>query len=330
MAEQHDAWSDIPKGSASGVRVERRADPAHPLDFFRARDEKGRYMLILKGDELPMERPPSLAGLEVCAQQNSGRPDELVVKLRDSEQLSIFRALSADILEATRELDRGDSLSGARRVVHRIKRWQELLKKRKDQVLTRQAIIGLVGELLFLRDMAMQFLPLPEAVGSWRGSMRDEQDFAIRDWIIEIKTQLSTADQFLKISSEAQLDTASGPIVLIHQTLAASTPDEPSGITLNGLVETIRSELLAKAASTLDILEAGLIAAGYTQRPEYDAEAWLRVRSAAFEVTEDFPKLVPQSLPPGIRKVTYTILPSACADFERDETWLKSTVFHDC
>lgn len=327
MPQTDDAWSDIPKGSLHGGRTERRAHPDHPLDFFRARDEKGHYLLVLKGDELPATgKLPILAGLRIGLVHHQGKRDELALELADSEQLSIFRALAADILQATSDLPSGDSEGGLRRVIGRIERWQELLKRKKNEVLTRQEIIGLVGELLFLRDAVMPRLQSHVAVTSWRGSHRDEQDFAIGGWIAEIKTQLSTADQFIRISSEAQLDTTSGPIALVHQTVSSVSEGDPAAMTLNGLVASIRSRLLASGAAAIDIFEAGLIAAGYETRPEYDEESWLPITRRIFEIAEGFPRLVPAVLPPGVQNVSYRVLPNACSGFERNDTWLNSTV----
>lgn len=327
MPPSEDAWSDIPKGSPLGGRTERRADPNHPLDFFRARDEKGHYLLVLKGDDLPATgKLPILAGLRISLAHHEDKKDELVLELADSEQLSIFRALVADILQATSDVPAGDSEVGLRRVIGRIERWQELLKRKKSEVLTRQAIIGLVGELLFLRDSVMPRLQPHVAVTSWRGSHRDEQDFAIGRWIAEVKTQLSTADQFIKISSEAQLDTTSGPIALVHQTISSVSETDPAAVTLNGLVASIRSQLLASGPAAIDIFEAGLIAAGYEARPEYEEESWLPITRRIFEIAEGFPRLVPAILPPGVQNVSYRVLPNACSDFERSETWLNSTV----
>lgn len=330
MHEAGDSWSDIPKADRPGSRNERRADPDHPLDFYRARDELGRYMLILKCEQLPeLGRLPTMAGLNIAIQPQVDRPHELCVELRDTEQLSIFRALAADILHSTIDVVRGDALSGGRRLISRVERWQELLKRRRDQTLSREAIIGLAGELLFLRDRVLPRYHPNEALISWRGCFRDEQDFAIGPWIVEIKSQLSTADQYLKISSEAQLDTSSGPIVLCHQTIASSPSDEPDARTLNQLVAEIRKVILQSGPAAIDLFEAGLIAAGYETRSEYDEESWLPVQFRTFEITESFPRLIPSNIPAGVQAVSYRIPPGACADHQRDETWLNQMVFHD-
>ena len=327
MNDMKDDWEEI--GTISSVRTERRADPDHPLDFFRARSEKGNYMLVLKGDELPeTQRLPVLSGLEIDLHHSKHGPDELRLELLEAEQKSIFRALVADILLATRDMSSGDNSAGAKRVITRIERWQDLLKRRRNQVLSRQAIIGLFGELKFLKERVLPRMQPTEAATAWRGPHGEEQDFAIGGWIIEIKTQLSTADQFLKISSEAQLDTSSGPIVVCHQTLASAPSDDSDALTLNAIVAKIRSDLFKSGASALDLFEAGLISAGYETRPDYDQESWKLVRSSFYEVEDGFPRLIPANMPSGIQRITYRIIPAACSTFSRSEDWLNGTIFN--
>jgi hypothetical protein len=328
MNDMSDDWEEI--GTTSGNRTERRADPDHPLDFFRARSEKGNYMLVLKGDELPSSKKlPVLSGLEISIVHSDSELDELLLELLDSEQKSIFRALVADILLATSDMALGENAAGAARLITRVERWQDLLKRRRNQVLSRQAIIGLFGELHFFRERVLPRMQPTEATASWRGPHGDEQDFVIGGWIIEIKTQLATADQFLKISSEAQLDTSSGPIAICHQTLSPAPSEDPDALTLNEIIADIRNKLLNFGASALDIFEAGLISAGYETRPEYDLESWKPVRATIYEVEDDFPRLIPSNMSVGIRNVTYRILPAACSDYSRNEDWLNETVFND-
>ncbi|MXO91509.1 PD-(D/E)XK motif protein [Pontixanthobacter aquaemixtae] len=326
MDEHTDGWSDI--GSAPGARTERRADPDHPLDFFRARSEAGNYMLVLKGESIVITNDlPVLSGLSISLANGASDSTELRLELLDAEQRSIFKALVADILRATQDVAINDSNAGAARVVTRIERWRDFLKRRREQVLSRQAILGLFGELHFLSSRVLDQLAPMDAMLAWRGPHGEEQDFAIGGWILEIKTQLSTADQFLKISSEAQLDTASGPILICHQTFSSCPESDPDAMSLKELVNRLRALLLDQAPLAIDILEAGLIAVGYEDRPEYDQEKWKSVASQFFEVEEGFPRLAPSNIPQGIQSVRYRILPAACSRFKRDEAWLKEKIF---
>ena len=108
------------------------------------------------GRKLPA--PPKLGGIEVSTFFDDAGSCRLVLTLLDPAFLEIFRALCHDLLSSTAGLPRGDNGNGLFLVLNRLHEWQELLKRRLDQVLTSQKIIGLVGELLFLRDCVFPIL----------------------------------------------------------------------------------------------------------------------------------------------------------------------------
>ncbi len=327
MSNEQDPWETIKPGSTTSSRTERRAHPTHPIDFYRARLADGRYLFVLKGlSDLEERRFPTLGGINLSQQQLSDGTYELILELVDTEQVSLFRALSEDLLASTDDLAEGRSDLAAERLIIRLERWQAMLRKKLDSLLSRQAIIGLVGELLFLRDRLLPILGVEQALRAWRGPHRDEQDFANGDQIYEVKTQLNTADQYLLISSEAQLDITSGKIAVCHQTLSSCTDDEHDSESLNQLVEDIRERCLAHSLVTRDLLDAGLLAAGYQTRPEYDEEKWKPAQSRFFEVIDDFPRLVPTLLPPGVSKVSYRITLGTCERFERSQKWLDGVI----
>ena len=327
MSNEQDPWETIKPGSIVSGRTERRAHPTHPIDYFRARLADGRYLFVLKGlSNFEERRFPALGGINLSQQELSDGTCELILELVDTEQVSLFRALSEDLLASTDDLAEGRSDLAAERLIIRLERWQAMLRKKRDSLLSRQAIIGLVGELLFLRDRLLPILGVEHTLRSWRGPHRDEQDFANGDQIYEVKTQLNTADQYLLISSEAQLDITSGNFVVCHQTLASCTEDKDDAESLNQLVEDIRERCLAHSLVARDLLDAGLLAAGYQKRVEYDEEKWKPAQSRFFEVVDDFPRLVPSLLPPGVSKVSYRITLGSCKRFERPQEWLDEVI----
>ena len=327
MNSEEDPWETIKPGSVASGRTERRAHPTHPIDFYRARLADGRYLFVLKGlGNFKARRFPALGGINLGQQELSDGTSELILELVDTEQVSLFRALSEDLLASTDDLAEGRSDLAAERLIIRLERWQAMLRKKRDTLLSRQAIIGLVGELLFLRNRLLPILGVEQTLRAWRGPHRDEQDFANGDQIFEVKTQLNTADQYLLISSEAQLDDTSGNIVVCHQTISSCTDDEDGAESLNKLVEDIRERCLAHSLVARDLLDAGLLGAGYQTRPEYDEEKWKPARSRFFEVMDDFPRLVPSQLPPGISRVSYRITLGTCERFERSLEWLDGII----
>lgn len=321
-----DQWDAIPKAATPGGRAEMLADPGHPLDFYRGRDFDGRHLFWLSvewpGGDLP--RCPTIAGMDVDCRPEGDR-HQLCLTLRDAGQLEVFRALCANLMDATRALVPGAGREAMLAVIARLRRWQELLGKRRQDLLTRQQIIGLMGELLFLRDHVLTHLAPGESVISWRGPYSDEQDFVFGDRIVEVKTQLATADRRLQISSEHQLDTTSGPIALVHQ-LLGSGAGEPGARSLNEMVHEIAETLAKRSLDALDLFNAGLSEVGYVARAEYDAEQWVPAGARSYEILDGFPRLVASALPPGVSHVRYDISPAECAAFERPADWIGAVV----
>jgi hypothetical protein len=312
-----DQWSEIPSSSHPGVDNVRRVEMRYPLDFRRGRDFHGRHIFILEGmaDKTTFPVTPKLGGIDVSTAFDAGGTCKLALTLLDHAYLEIFRVLCHDLLSATSRLTRGDNSKGLIIVLDRLVRWQELLRRRQGEMLTKQQIIGLVGELLFLRDIVLPATG-PAGISAWRGPFGDEQDFVHGEWIIETKTQLNTADQRMQISSEAQLDTSSGNILVCHQTLGASSADNSVSRSLNDLVDEVRLALGANSTSAVLDFELALIEAKYAKRPDYDDNRWVLSSRRMYAVANGFPRITPAMLSNGVERVTYHIRLETCEPFE--------------
>lgn len=311
-----DDWIDIAPAPGPDADNVRRADTAHPLDFFRGRDFAGHYIFSLAADagcrDLP--EPPKLNGIDVALERRAADGARLVLTLQDRNQFDIFRALCDHLLRATSGQTRGANAGGLRLVLRRLADWHDMLRRRRDDLLSLPERIGLAGELLFLRDVILPRMAPADAVAAWRGAHRDEQDFAVGHFQFEVKTQLSTADQRLIISSEAQLDTAGSTLFLCHQGIAAS-PATPESFNLNSLVRTLAEAFAASGAAVADVFGVALEAWGYVHQDDYDQPAWVLTDRRLFEVRDDFPRIVPAMLPPGVQSVSYEVVLRACEPF---------------
>ena len=309
-------WRDIAAAADPHADNVRRASSTHPLDFFRGRNHAGQYIFSLTADdgcrELP--KPPKLNGIDVSLERRPSDGARLVLTLEDRDQFEIFRALCSHLLDATADHPRGADGPGLRLVLRRLADWHNMLRRRRDGLLTTIEIIGLVGELLFLRDEVMPRAGVAGGVAAWRGAHREEQDFAIGAWQIEVKTQLSTSDQRLLISSEAQLDTAGSRLLLSHQAVARA-PAGGTAVSLNALVDDLTRQFTAAGPAILEQFETALEACRYARRDEYDEAEWLLTDRRLYEVREDFPRLTAAMLPHGVHAVSYSILLSACDSF---------------
>lgn len=312
-------WSTITPSRDPGSLNVLRADSSHPLHFRIGRDARGRYVFQLDSergvDDAPLNEPP--AGMDVVGDDLGGGVSRLTLTLHDEEDFAIFRVLCSDLLDVTRGFGEGEGARGRRILLNRLRQWQEVFARRRRKLLSRNEIMGLVGELLFLRDIMGRRFGLPLAVASWRGPYGDEQDFAISDLIVEVKTQGTTADRRLRVSSEDQLETAGSRIVICQQGVAACDKREPGAASLNGLARELStaSEEMPECRARLAI---GLDTAGWQDLPEYD-DHWMLMDRNYFEVIEGFPRITRADLRSGVEEVRYRIRVADCLPFRIEE-----------
>jgi hypothetical protein len=326
-----DPWEDIGEVREEGRVRLRRADPGHPLDWYRGKDVAGRYLFLLQvvDEETPRTKLPVLGNMDVRIDPLQNGRWQLVLVLKEPSQSDIFRVLCSDLMEATRSRRREESSGSVEIVLTRLQRWQEMLRASRLKLLSMQQRIGLFGELLFLRDEVMQHRSALDAVRTWRGIHADEQDFVVGDWRLEIKTQHSSADRIVHISSAAQLDPGDGRLALVHQMLGVFGEADADSASLNGLVSQLTATLAANCSGASDILQAALIDYGYVQREEYDEPLWKLTGIACYLVESDFPRIVPGMLPAGIHDVQYRLDIDSCARFRIDVESLRTQVFGD-
>ena len=329
MPDFSDLWDDINKPQKEDALDTRRADPNHPLDFSYGKDFHDRYVFCLdsESDDSSARRLPQLVGLELNLLPMTEDTCRLVLTLKDKEFNDLFGTLTADLMRMTEQLSRRDS-GAMEMVVSRLLRWQEMLEKAHSKVLSQSKIIGLIGELLFLRDLMLPVLSANDVIHSWRGPYGDEQDFLLGGGIVEIKTQLSTSDEYLTISSENQLDTSSGPIMICHQTLYVPSTQEAGATSLNGIVTQLVEQISKVDAAASQQFSLALIEVGYIKKEEYDRPLYLLNTRSFLEVVEGFPRLSAADIPEGVNRVRYRVSLQSCKKFELDEVAAKEWIFN--
>ena len=329
MVDKTDPWSDIENPGNPGYENVRRADADHPLDFFRGKLFDGRYLfrLITGAPPNPGIKLPKLTGIDVALGPNEGGGCQLTLTLISSADVEIFRALCANLIDATRRFGKDEEPTAFGVVIARLWRWQQVFKEKRRVGLTKSEQIGLYGELLVLRDIFLLRLNPYTALSAWRGPSGDEQDFMIRDWLMEVKTQLSSSDRKIHVSSQDQLDITSGRIVLFHQVLSITEPDQEGSATLNELVAGVQGGITKAMPEALDLFEARLIEAGYERMEEYGNDHMVLTQRVPFEIIEGFPLLAASDVPAGVTNVSYDVMLEACTDYQRDETEILEEVF---
>ncbi|SBT68538.1 Putative PD-(D/E)XK family member, (DUF4420) [Micromonospora sediminicola] len=163
---------------------------------------------------------------------------------------------------------------------------------REPKSISQEREIGLFGELLTLRGLAAK-VGGSAAVGAWRGPQGEEHDFGLPAADVEVKTTISERRAHW-IDSFTQLQpTTDRPLWLVsHQLTAAGAG---FGKTLPELIDEVGSTL---GSTTRDDFDAKLSTAGWSvaYAPLLTSRWERRTESAAFQVDEQFPRLVPDTL----------------------------------
>ncbi|MEV6372541.1 PD-(D/E)XK motif protein [Micromonospora musae] len=163
---------------------------------------------------------------------------------------------------------------------------------RQPASISQEREIGLFGELLTLGGLAAR-VGGSAAVGAWRGPQGEEHDFGLPAADVEVKTTASERRAHW-IDSFTQLQpTTDRPLWLVSHQLTLAGPG--FGKTLPELIDEVG---LALRSASRDDFEAKLSGAGWSSA--YAAQMtsrWeRRTESAAFEVDDQFPRLVPDAL----------------------------------
>ena len=313
-------WDDIQTPDIDLMTL--RADAHHPLDFFWAKDHLNRYLFVYEypsKSELVIQNPPDLEGIEAdnSIYKNVAR---LIFTLKDKDNWEMFYALCLNLMSSTNKAtvpEKAPSL-----ILSRLKRWQRFLKKSKLDILSEEEIKGLIGELIFLRDWAIPRYGATNAVKFWLGPEGAPQDFSINNLAIEVKCQLGSTRPTIKISSIDQLYTQMTNLVLYVITLGKSTYENKESINLPDLIEEIETKIEGEGSPSINRFQELLMEVGYLFKEKYYDFNYLFLGERAFNVVDDFPRLLPSDIKDGIDKIRYNINLNDCSGFEIDiQNW---------
>jgi hypothetical protein len=166
---------------------------------------------------------------------------------------------------------------------------------RREETLTREVEIGLLGELSVLGGVASVHAPRT-ALAAWRGGKVEEHDFGLERHDVEVKTTSSERREHWITSMFQLVPTTDRPLwlVSVQVTRAGS-----GGRTLGDLVNQVRT--LYPEVRERDAFDARLQNAGWHDRyAETCVERWrMRTSPALFAVDSGFPRLTAELLAAG-------------------------------
>jgi len=316
-------WDEIQ--TPSHDLLYRQIDPEHPLRLLRAKDIYGRFLFIYEfppSDFIP-DKFPELNGIELHL-RGPGKVQSgncmLLLILKDKKEWQIFLSLCNDLAASTKNLEH--DVQATQIILRRLKRWQEFLQKTRAGLLSEREIKGLIGDLFFMTKHLFPSFGAGQSVQFWQGPEDAPQDFNIHDCAVEVKCQLGTTTPKVRISSADQLCPQLPEMFLYVVTLGKVEKDMTEAVNLPGIIKAIRNALEADFSSDLEHFNNLLYQTGYLDLEEYERFNYLVVSERMFSVSDDFPRICPEELSPGIERVTYNIRLGECEPFAMIPDWM--------
>lgn len=281
-------------------------DGEHPLEFYIGIDGQGRKTLILRNENKP-EFVKSTSSIDVAIGQVRNNQWSIGFHLKDNSMSGLFYRFCEDLLESSKIFDKDEN--GMKFITKRYSQWKKMFYKLKKDLLTETEIMGLIGELLFLKNDIMKKYPINLALESWVGCDKAKKDFSINDEWYEIKTT-HAGSLTIKISSIEQLDSKNDGTLVIYELEKMSGVFD--GICLNSLISDILSSIPIECE---DILFEKLKEYGYYYDDEYDKYIYRLVSKGYYIVNDAFPRLKITQISKSIVKAQYEILKRDLLEF---------------
>jgi len=217
--------------------------------------------------------------------------------------LDLFEAMLIDVLSHVMRDDRLPHKVLFKRFMDRVQAWQAFMGRGKKG-LSRKNELGLIGELIILRDLLNLNLPAEDVIGWWRGPLHGIHDFQMFGSAFEVKTSAAEHGFEIEVFDLEQLEPSGLQALYL---LAVRLKSSNTGETLPQMIDSIKA-VLKNNPSALSLFEIALGYSGYNSDhcDHYTFSASVD-EFMFFEVTDDFPSLRRKNVPKEVTKVRYSL-----------------------
>lgn len=291
--------------SINGASQYIRVSDSHPIELYLGKNEKGFLTLRFNGDFKAVKVTSS--GLIEIKQIKLENYNSILFSFTTNENKSLFYSFCDDVISKTLNSDNENAYQV---IVNRYNQWRKMFFP-GSKILSELEVIGLIGELLYLKDYAFKDKGYTNGLNGWSGPEPTHKDFSFdNDWI-EIKT-INSAKNSVHISSIEQLDSNTDGKLVVYQ-IEKMSPNF-NGIKLNSLIVDIFD--LLPYDTDKDLFAEKLKQVGYSANDMYDQYVYNFIRLDTYLVGNDFPRIKAEELPLGVSKVNYEIQLSAIERFK--------------
>lgn len=284
-----------------------RIDADYRTNIFLGYNDDGQMSMVIteSGKDVAVK---SSQIINVQLKKREDNKLALSFDLIDISYKSLFLVFCKDIIITSEKAGNEMAISNA---LIRWKYWKEMFGKRRQNILDKMEIKGLIGELIELKEYFMERWDETTAITSWMGPLLGHKDFEIEETWYEIKSVNENAVQ-VTISSLEQLESdAEGHLVIIR--LEDTNTSNNQSINLNQMVADISNKIIDPENMGLFLTKLDNV--GYEYNTEYDNYNFTYKGTQRYSVGNDFPRIRRSEINPSIGNVKYTILLDGISEF---------------
>jgi hypothetical protein len=218
--------------------------------------------------------------------------------------LELFTLMAVDIVRLLSQIGNQEGRLIYSQLMARIRAWQDFMRRDSSGVLSLEEEVGLIGELLTLKDMLVCGIVAQDAVEAWAGPEDGLHDFLIGVGAVEVKTTTAQAGFIAEIGSLDQLDDSARKPLYVAGVRLAQTAD---GQSLPELCEEIAS-IIRQGSGPVASFMGRLLSAGYSPEMRDQYVRRLRCDEIGYRlVTAESPRLISATVPTAVRWVRYAL-----------------------
>lgn len=287
-----------------------RIDSDYSVNIFLGYNESGNMSMVMT-EPGKIEKVKSTRMIDVQIRRRDDGKLALSFDLLDNSYSSMFMVFCKDMIVVCEKAGHDLAISNA---LIRWKYWKELFGRKRSQILDKNEVKGLIGELIELRDYFILLLGVKDAIKSWMGPLLGHKDFeALNTWH-EIKTINDGAIQII-VSSLEQLDSENDGHLHVVK-LEETSPVSSMAFGLNQLVIQITN--MISDPEDLDAFRIKLDNVGYEPNEAYDNYNFVYKGTQRYCVNSEFPRLTRGDVKKSIGNAKYTILLDGISEFQEE------------
>lgn len=313
ITELKDKWTSLSESHLTIGYRSLRISPDCICELYLGVSFEGKRCLILA---LPSSKHLEFRGIfkEHISIEYFEKNNLIVLQLSEIEFYDLFDDLVLSLYDGIKNISHVDDY--ANYFIQTFYRWSDFFEDKKSDLLSEDAIKGIMGELLVLKHLiSSQSRPeINSLLNSWTGPYDRGNDFELDDKNIEVKTKSLSAVE-VKISSEFQLEVAKGKGLELY--VVSLQSDFTLGIHIRDLILEIKKVVL-HSSGDMAILWKALSQKNITAKNmnQYDRYKFQPIDWISYNCADKkFPKLSTSNIPEGISGVKYTLRTSQLKSF---------------